>query len=114
MAITAIASQNFHCYNSISCSGHAKAYKKTWFVKMRGGVAHGPLITHGLKTRLLDLILGVPVSERESILGSLKSEVVYFSSYQKCILATNENTKEVPELSTKQEEADTKVILHAQ
>lgn len=51
---------------------------------------------------------------RESILGSLKSEVVYFSSYQKCTLVTNQDTTEVPELSTKQEEADTNVILLAQ
>lgn len=65
------------------------------------------------KTRLIDLILSVLVSKRESILGSLKSEVVYFSSYQKCTLVTKEDTTEVPELSTKQEEADTKVILHA-
>ena len=53
-------------------------------------------------------------SKRETILGSLKSEVVYFSSYQKCTLVTKEGTAEVPELTTEQEEADTKVILHAQ
>lgn len=54
------------------------------------------------------------MSEGESIVGSIKTEVVYFSSYQKCTLVTNQDTTEVPEISRKQEEADTKAILHAQ
>ena len=40
MAVTASASLNFHCYNSISYSAHAKASEKYWFVKMwAGGLA---------------------------------------------------------------------------
>jgi hypothetical protein len=64
------------------------------------------------KTRMIELILSVLVSKKESILANLKCEEVYFSSYSKCTLVTEENVREVPELSTQQEEADTKVVLH--
>ena len=65
------------------------------------------------KTRMIELIRDVLVSNREAILSYLGSECIVFSSFQDCIMVTRETVLQIPDLNSTQEEADTKVVLHA-
>ena len=65
------------------------------------------------KTRLIELVRSVLIDKKESILADLKCDGVYFSSYRECIIVTKNDVVLVPDLCSNQEEADTKVILHA-
>ena len=65
------------------------------------------------KTRLIELILDVPVQRRNEVLEILKTDELYYSMDNKCYLITNQGVVTVEDLSSNQEEADTKVVLHA-
>ena len=68
---------------------------------------------------MIGLIRDVLVSNREAILSGLGSECIVFSSFQDCIMVTmllipsKETMLLIPDLNNTQEEADTKVVLHA-
>ena len=65
------------------------------------------------KTRLIELVLSTLLQEKDEILHSLKSEKIYFSADGKCHYITKHENSVVNELSSNQEEADTKICLHA-
>ena len=65
------------------------------------------------KTRLTELILDVLVQRRNEVLEILKTAELYYSMDNKCYLITNPGIVTVEDLSSNQEEADTKVVLHA-
>ena len=65
------------------------------------------------KTRLISLIKEVVKRRKSEILKLLKSHCIYFSSYKLCEVIDENNCKVISELSSDQEEADTKVCLHA-
>ena len=65
------------------------------------------------KTRLIELILDVLVQRRNEVLEILKTDELYYSMDNKCYLITNQGVVTVEDLSSNQEEADTKVVLHA-
>ena len=65
------------------------------------------------KTRLISLIREVLMKRRVEILRSLKCQAICISMYNFCELLDDTNCIELPELSNHQEEADTKVCLHA-
>ena len=64
------------------------------------------------KTRLIELILSPLLEKRNEILLKLRSEEIYFSTDGICHYVTRNNTSIIPELSSNQEEADTKLCLH--
>ena len=65
------------------------------------------------KTRLIELILDVLVQRRNEVLEILKTDELYYSMDNKCYLITNQGVETVEDLSSNQEEADTKVVFHA-
>ena len=65
------------------------------------------------KTRLIDLILTVILERKLEVLSSLNSEEIYFSTDGQCHKINRDDVINVPELSSNQEEADTKLCLHA-
>ena len=65
------------------------------------------------KTRLIDLILTVILERKLEVLSSLNSEEMYFSTDGQCHKINRDDVINVPELSSNQEEADTKLCLHA-
>ena len=65
------------------------------------------------KTRLIDLILTVILERKLKVLSSLNSEETYFSTDGQCYKINRDDVINVPELSSNQEEADTKLCLHA-
>ena len=67
----------------------------------------------GNKTRLIDLILTVILERKLEVLFSLNSKEIYFSTDGQCHKINRDDVINVPELSSNQEEADTKLCLHA-
>ena len=65
------------------------------------------------ETRLISLIREVLMKRRVEILRSLKCQAICISTYNLCELPDDTNCIELPELSSDQEEADTKICLHA-
>ena len=65
------------------------------------------------KTRLIDLTLTVILERKLEVLSSLNSEEIYFSTDGQCHKINRDDVINVPELSSNQEEADTKLCLHA-
>ena len=65
------------------------------------------------KTRLIDLILTVILERKLEVLSSLNSKEIYFSTDGQCHKINRDDVINVPELSSNQEEADTKLCLHA-
>ena len=65
------------------------------------------------KTRMIELVHDVLVSNREAILPDLGSECIVFSSFQGCIIVTRETVLQIPDLNGTQEKTDTTVVLHA-
>ena len=65
------------------------------------------------ETRLISLIREVLMKRRVEILRSLKCQAICISTYNLCELPDDTKCIELPELSSDQEEADTKVCLHA-
>ena len=65
------------------------------------------------KTSMIELIRDILVSNKEATLSDLGSDCIVFSSFQDCIMVTRETVLQIPDLNSKQEEADTKVVLHA-
>ena len=64
------------------------------------------------KTRLIELILSTLLEKRNEILRNLRSEEIYFSTDGICHHVTRKNSSIILELSSNQEEADTKLCLH--
>ena len=64
------------------------------------------------KTGLIELILSTLLEKRNGILLKLRSEEIYFSTDGICRYVTRNNSSIIPELSSNQEQADTKVCLH--
>ena len=71
------------------------------------------LVMHDILIVLQSVILDVLASNRKGILSDLGSECIVFSSFQDCIMVTRETVLKIPVLNSTQEEADTKVVLHA-
>ena len=65
------------------------------------------------KTRLTDLILTVVLERKLEVRSSFNSEEIYFSTDGQCNTINRVDVINVPELSSNQEEADTKLCLHA-
>ena len=65
------------------------------------------------KTRMIELTLEILKTRKEQILNNMKSKEVFFSTYNECLHVTKDDVLVIPELCSNQEEADTKVILHA-
>ena len=65
------------------------------------------------KTRLIELIKDEFVKHSHDYLQVLSSEVIYFSIDGLCLQIKQERVIEASQLSSNQEEADTKVLLHA-
>ena len=64
------------------------------------------------KIRLIELILSTLLEKRNEIPLKLRSEEIYFSTDGICHYVTRNNSSIIPELSSNQEEADTKLCLH--
>ena len=64
------------------------------------------------KTRLIEIICDVLISERENILAKLKCDILFYSMDGKCLAFSRNEVQQSYELSSNQEEADTKIILH--
>ena len=64
------------------------------------------------KTRLIELILSTLLEKRNEILLKLSSEEIYFSTDGICHHVTRNNISIIPELSSNQEETNTKLCLH--
>ena len=64
------------------------------------------------KSRLIELILSTLLEKRNETLLKLRSEEIYFSTDGICQYVTRNNSSIIPELSSNQEEADTKLCLH--
>ena len=65
------------------------------------------------KIRMIELALEILKTRKDQILNNMKSEEVFFSTYNECLHVTKDDVLVIPELCSNQEEADTKVILHA-
>ena len=65
------------------------------------------------KTCLIELILDVFVQRKNEILKILKTDELYYSMDNKCYVITNQGVVTVEDLSSNQEEADTKVALYS-
>ena len=65
------------------------------------------------KTRLISSIRDVLMRRRVEILWSLKCQAICISTYKLCELLDDTDWIERPELSSDQENVDTKVCLHA-
>ena len=65
------------------------------------------------KTRLIELIKDEFVKHSHDYLQLLSSEVIYLSTDGVCLQIKQERVIEASQLSSNQEEADTKVLLHA-
>ena len=65
------------------------------------------------KPVLIELIGEVLVQSREEVLNILKANKLYHSADGICQLITRQGIEMVGDLSSNQEEADTKVVLHA-
>ena len=65
------------------------------------------------KTRLIELTLKVIEDKKNEIFSILKTDEIYFSGDNLCTLITCDGSFVIEELSSSQEEADTKVCLHA-
>ena len=64
------------------------------------------------KTHLIELILSTLLEKRNETLLKLRSEEICFSTDGICHHVTRNNNSVIPELSSNQEEADTKLCLH--
>ena len=64
------------------------------------------------KKRLIEIFKDVLIDEREFILEQLNCEVLYYSMDNICFAFKMDGVEQCPELSSNQEEADTKMIMH--
>ena len=65
------------------------------------------------KTRLIEIISEVIIDNKEKALKMLQTEAIYISKDQQTICITEQAANEVQELTSNQEEADTKLVLHS-
>ena len=65
------------------------------------------------KTRLIELIKNELVKKRQSVLQKLRCHEFFFSMDKLCLRITVNTTDIIEELTSNQEEADTKLLLHA-
>ena len=65
------------------------------------------------KSSLINLIQEVIISRKTEVLDTLRSDVLFFSNENVCHIITKEGITISIELSSNQEEADTKLALHA-
>ena len=65
------------------------------------------------KTRLIELIKYELIKNSQEMLELLSSEKIYFSLDGVCLKITRNTATEETQLSRNQEEADTKLLLHA-
>ena len=65
------------------------------------------------KTRLIELIRNELVKKRQSVLQKLRCHEIFFSMDKLCLRITVNTTDIIEELTSNQEEADTKLLLHA-
>ena len=65
------------------------------------------------KTRLIEIISEVIIDNKEKALKMLQTEAIYISKDQQTICITEQAANEVQELTSNQEEADTKLILQS-
>ena len=75
---------------------------------------HGFLKNGENKTRLIELICKVISSNKEKAIQLLKCSIIYFSKEDLTLKIENFSVTSSIDLSSNQEEADTKVILHCQ
>ena len=64
------------------------------------------------KTRLIELIKDELIKNSQEILELLSSKMIYFSIDGVCLKITRDTLTEETQLSSNQEEADTKLLLH--
>ena len=62
---------------------------------------------------MIELILETIIKEKLKFSNTLRTTEVYLPSYNKCILITLSKTTDVNDLCSNQEEADTKIVIHA-
>ena len=65
------------------------------------------------KSRMIEVIKDEMVKQKSAILHKLKCSDIMFSVDKNCIRMTEKSTEVADELSSNQEEADTKLLLHA-
>ena len=65
------------------------------------------------KTALIKLIFDYVINERETVTSLLKTEAIVVSGDDECFTVTSSSVVPNDALKSNQEEADTKVILHA-
>ena len=65
------------------------------------------------ETRLIELIKDGLIKNSQEMLELLSSEMIYFSLEGVCLKITRETVTEETQLSSNQEEAGTKLLLHA-
>ena len=65
------------------------------------------------KTRLTELIKDELIKNSQEMLGLLSSEMIFLSLDGVCLKITRDMVTEETQLSSNQEEADTKLLLHA-
>ena len=65
------------------------------------------------KTRLIELIKDELIQKSQEMLDLLSSEVIFYSLDGVCLKIARDNVAEETQLSSNQEEADTKLLLHA-
>ena len=66
-----------------------------------------------MKIRLIEIISEVIIYNKEKALKKLQTKAIYISKDQQTICITEQAANEVQELTSNQEEADTKLILHS-
>ena len=64
------------------------------------------------KTRLIEIIKDELIRNSREVLATLLCTTIYFSLDMVCYKITSQSVTEVPQLSSNQEEADTKLLLH--
>ena len=62
---------------------------------------------------MIELIFETIIKEKLMFLNILRRTEVYLSSFNECILITLSTTTYVNDLCSNQEEADTKIVIHA-
>ena len=65
------------------------------------------------KTRLIELMFEVMESNKVKVLNLLRTNELFLSMENNCRLLTHSSSEDVSELQSNQEEADTRVVLHA-
>ena len=71
------------------------------------------MLNNDNKTSLIKLVFKFIIDEKQRSLCTLDTEKIILSGDDECITVTYDSTEENVDLKSNQEEADTKVILHA-